>query len=118
MSPRATGAAALALAIAGAGMACARQSQARDADFAAPDLSARGVRALAAGCAQCHGTDGRPAQGSAMRPLAGRSSEAIRTRLIAFKRGVVPATVMHQIAAGYSDAELAALAAYFAKQRR
>jgi len=30
-----------------------------------------------------------------------------------FKSGQRPATIMHQIAKGYSDAEIAALAAYF-----
>jgi cytochrome c553 len=35
----------------------------------------------------------------------------------AFKDGRREATVMHQIAKGYSEAEIAALAAYFAAQR-
>ena len=36
----------------------------------------------------------------------------------AFKRGKRPATVMHQIAKGYSDAQIDALAAYFAAQQK
>ena len=35
-----------------------------------------------------------------------------------FKEGKKPATLMHQLAKGYTDAELAALADYFSKQRR
>lgn len=118
MSPRATGAAALALAIAGAGVSYARQSHSPDPAFATPNLSERGVRSLAAGCAACHGTDGRPAKGSSAAALAGRGREAMRTRLLAFKRGAIPATVMGQIAAGYSDAEITAIAGYYSKQRR
>jgi sulfide dehydrogenase cytochrome subunit len=34
----------------------------------------------------------------------------------AFKEGKREATLMHQIAKGYSDAEIAAIAAYFARQ--
>jgi len=36
----------------------------------------------------------------------------------AFKEGKREATVMHQIAKGYSDPEIEALAAYFARQTR
>ena len=35
-----------------------------------------------------------------------------------FKSGKRPATVMHQIAKGYSDPQIDALAAWFAAQRR
>jgi cytochrome c553 len=35
-----------------------------------------------------------------------------------FKAGSRPATIMHQIAKGYGDDELAALAEYFARQQR
>lgn len=86
--------------------------------FAAPDLSKAGVRALAANCAQCHGTDGRPAPGSILRPLAGRDRAELEKALDAFKAGHVAATVMDQIARGYSDAEIAALADYFARRGR
>lgn len=36
----------------------------------------------------------------------------------AFKTGIRPATVMHQISKGYSDAQIELLAAYFAAQKK
>jgi cytochrome c553 len=35
-----------------------------------------------------------------------------------FKAGRKPATIMHQLAKGYSDAELAAISAYFAALKK
>jgi cytochrome c553 len=35
-----------------------------------------------------------------------------------YRDGKRPATIMHQIAKGYTDEEIVALADYFAKQRR
>ncbi len=76
------------------------------------------MRALAANCAQCHGTGGRPAPGSKLPQLAGRKREDLRGLLEAFKEGRTRSTVMGQLAHGYSDAEIDALADYFARQRR
>ena len=84
--------------------------------FAVPNLTDAGARSMAANCAPCHGTGGRPAAGSSGAALAGRSDIAESMR--AFREGKREATVMHQIAKGYSDTEIAALAAYFAKQAR
>lgn len=98
--------------LAGAGPASAQPGGAPD--FAPPNLTPAGVRALAANCAPCHGPEGRPVPGSAIPALAGRSRDALAAALEEFKAGRRPATVMHQIARGYSDAEMAALAAYFA----
>ena len=86
--------------------------------FAAANLTPKGVQGMAANCAACHGTGGRAAAGSAVPGLAGRPAEEITQAMSQFKSGGRPATVMHQIAKGYSDAEIAALAAYFAKQPR
>jgi len=86
--------------------------------FAPPNLSASGVRALAANCAQCHGTEGRTVPDSAIPALAGRSREELAALLESFKAGSRPATVMDQIAKGYSDEEIAALADYFSRRRR
>jgi sulfide dehydrogenase cytochrome subunit len=86
--------------------------------FAAPDLSAKGVRSMAAACAMCHGTNGKPAAGSTVAGLAGRPSAEIVQGMAQFKAGTKPATIMHQISRGYSDAEIAALADYFSKQTR
>ncbi len=86
--------------------------------FAAPDLGEAGVRALAANCAACHGTGGRPVADSAVNSLAGRPREETIRLLSQFKSGTRPATIMHQIAKGYGDAEVAALADWFSKQPR
>ena len=84
--------------------------------FAPPNLTESGVRSMAANCAPCHGTAGRPAPGAIVAGLAGRND--IADVMKAFKEGKRDATLMHQIAKGYSDAEIAALAGYFAKQPR
>lgn len=74
------------------------------------------VRALAGNCAQCHGTDGHAAPGSTLPGLAGMPREYMLQQLRAFRDGSRPATVMHQIARGFSEPQLQALAGYFAGQ--
>jgi cytochrome subunit of sulfide dehydrogenase len=75
------------------------------------------TRALAATCANCHGTDGKAVPGEAMAKLAGQSKDYIATQLRSFRDGSKPATVMHQITKGYSDEQIEAIAAYFAAQK-
>lgn len=101
----------------GSAAALAQQPPAPPA-FAAANLSEKGVRALAANCAACHGTQGRAAPGSPVAGLAGRPRDELVQVMAQFKSGQRPATVMHQIAKGYSDAEIAAMAEYFSKQPR
>ena len=86
--------------------------------FAAPNLSEGGVRSMAGSCAACHGTGGKAAAGSAVAGLAGRAREEIVDAMAQFKDGKRPATVMHQIAKGFSDAEVAAIADHFSRQAR
>jgi sulfide dehydrogenase cytochrome subunit len=105
------------LAAALAGAALAQQPAPPQPAFAAANLSPAGVSAMAANCAICHGPMGGPAAGSTLARLAGRPADSIVDALKAFKDGKREATVMHQIARGFSDAEIAALAAYFAAQR-
>ena len=76
------------------------------------------IKALAATCANCHGTAGQAVAGSANASLAGRSKDDIVTQMKAFKSGARPATVMHQLAKGYSDAQIEAIATYFAAQKK
>ncbi|MEO6743645.1 MAG: c-type cytochrome [Caldimonas sp.] len=83
----------------------------------AEDLQRLRTRSLAATCSQCHGTDGRPAAGSIVPALAGRSEADTTQQLLAFKAGSRPATVMTQLAKGYSDEQIRQLAAYFAAQK-
>jgi cytochrome subunit of sulfide dehydrogenase len=78
---------------------------------------AQDARQLAAACAICHGTDGRPVTKDVV-PLAGLPREHIASQMRAFRDGQRPATVMHQIAKGYTDAQIDALAAWFSAQKR
>ena len=73
------------------------------------------VRAWAAACANCHGTDGRAEPGAIS--LAGQSQADLLQKMLAFKNGQRPATIMHQISKGYSDEQLAQISAYFAAQK-
>ena len=72
------------------------------------------ARNLASACANCHGTNGAGQGG--MPALAGREKIFLAQQMQDFKSGKRPATVMHQIARGYSDEQVEALAAYFAAQ--
>lgn len=76
------------------------------------------MRALAATCANCHGTDGRTTQGSAIPSLAGMPREYMVAQMKAFRDGSRPATVMHQLAKGFTDEQIESVATYFAKQPR
>lgn len=75
------------------------------------------IRALAATCANCHGTDGKAVSGSAVVSLAGMKQDYLSAQMKAFKTGQRPATVMHQLAKGYSDEQIDQISAYFANQR-
>jgi sulfide dehydrogenase cytochrome subunit len=72
---------------------------------------------LASACAICHGTDGR-GDSKVLPPLAGMPREHIASQMRAFRDGQRPATVMHQIAKGYTDEQIDTLAAWFAAQKR
>ena len=85
---------------------------------AAQDQRALYTASLAATCANCHGTQGRAAEGSAVPGLAGMPREYMAAQLKAFKDGSRPATIMHQLAKGYSEAQIDQLATYFAAQKK
>ncbi len=72
------------------------------------------IRYLAANCANCHGTDGRSV--GVMESLAGYDKEKFITNMKEFRSGDKPATIMHQLTKGYTDQQIADLAAYFAAQ--
>ncbi len=72
-------------------------------------------RNLAAACAICHGTNGVNAGG--LPNLAGQPREYIVQQLRDFRDGKRPATIMHQIAKGYTEPQIAALAEFFAAQK-
>jgi cytochrome subunit of sulfide dehydrogenase len=75
-------------------------------------------RANAAMCANCHGSEGRTVDTSAVPPLAGLPKDYLVQQMQAFKDGSRNATVMHQISKGLSDAQITSLADYFATQTR
>ncbi len=74
------------------------------------------ARSLAASCANCHGTNGAAAPG--MVALAGYDRAAMVKAMADFKSGARPATLMHQLSKGYSDAQVQAIAGYFAAQKK
>ena len=84
----------------------------------AQDKEALYVKSLAATCANCHGTNGKAVDGSSVGALAGMPRDYLVAQLAAFKSGARPATIMHQISKGYSDAQIAQIAGYFAAQKK
>jgi cytochrome subunit of sulfide dehydrogenase len=81
---------------------------------AADSAMARGP-ALVNACAACHGSDGR-SQG-AIPSIDNLSAEDFIAALKAFRADARKGTVMNRIAKGVDDAEISAMAAYFAGQR-
>ncbi len=73
------------------------------------------ARSLAATCANCHGTTGQ-AVGD-MKSLAGMPAGKLLAMVEDFKSGAQPATVMHQIAKGYTAEQLELIAGHFAAQQ-
>jgi cytochrome subunit of sulfide dehydrogenase len=76
------------------------------------------TRALAATCANCHGTEGNAAPGSAVPGLAGMNKVQMQTALKAFRDGTRPATVMHQLTKGYTEQQIDAISSYYAAAKR
>ncbi|HEX9392723.1 MAG TPA: c-type cytochrome [Usitatibacteraceae bacterium] len=85
--------------------------------FASANLSPAGIRSMAANCAACHGTNG-VSVGGAIAGLAGMNKEYLVNQMKLFKEGRREATVMQQLAKGYSDVEINALAEYFSVQKK
>lgn len=71
------------------------------------------IRGWAAACTACHASQGQA--DSAMPPLAGAGRDAMVQALLDFKSGRRPATVMQQLATGYTDEQLQAIAGYFSR---
>ena len=74
------------------------------------------VRSMAASCAGCHGTSGIAQPG--MASLAGQPKDELLKKMLDFKTGKTPATLMHQLSKGYSDEQLDQLAVYFAALKK
>jgi len=69
----------------------------------------------AQGCVGCHGPAGTGSP--PMTPLAGRPKADIEAALIAFRKNERPNSIMGRIARGYTDAEITAVATFFAAQK-
>jgi len=79
----------------------------------AQELATRHARSLAAGCANCHSGGS-----SAVIPsLVGMPESAIVRAMQEFKAGTRTGTVMPQLAKGYTDAQIAAVAQWYARAR-
>jgi cytochrome c553 len=72
-------------------------------------------RNLAATCANCHGTNGVSV--GEVESLAGKPADELVRKMTEFKTGAKPATIMHQLAKGYTDAQIQSVAAWFAAQK-
>jgi cytochrome subunit of sulfide dehydrogenase len=81
------------------------------AQTADPNLA----RNIAATCANCHGTNG-VSQGG-VPSLAGQSKADLVRKMQDFKTGKTPATIMPQLAKGYSDEQIDVVAGFFAAQK-
>jgi sulfide dehydrogenase cytochrome subunit len=75
------------------------------------------TQSLAATCANCHGTQGKSVKDPSVPGLAGRPSAYIIEQMQAFKNGTREATIMHQIAKGYTNEQIKQMADYFASQK-
>jgi cytochrome c553 len=75
------------------------------------------ARGLVSACFTCHGTDGRSV-GGIPPSIAGQDRNYLVQQLKDFKAGKRPATIMHQQAKGYTDAQLETIASYFAGMKR
>ena len=69
------------------------------------------VRSMAAACASCHGTQGVALDG--METLAGKSKDELLKKMLDFKSGKKPATLLHQLSKCYSYEHLEQLFIYF-----
>jgi sulfide dehydrogenase cytochrome subunit len=73
------------------------------------------VSLLAGTCLNCHVSD--PKLATSIPVIAGKPEAVLKAQLLAYKSNQAPAgtTIMNRLAKGYSDDEVAALAAYFSE---
>jgi cytochrome subunit of sulfide dehydrogenase len=69
----------------------------------------------ASSCSGCHAAN--PNVDTAVPSLIGRSAAGIVEQFQAFKSGARPGTVMDRIAKGFTDSEIAAVAAWYFEQQ-
>jgi len=66
-------------------------------------------------CAGCHGTNGA-SQGPAAPTIAGLSKDYFVETMQGFASGEIPSTIMNRSAKGYTDAEFAEMAGFYASK--
>lgn len=71
------------------------------------------ARNLAAQCANCHGTNGKSV--AEVPSLAGQPANVLAQKMKDYRDGKLPASIMHQLAKGYNDEQVALMADYFSK---
>jgi len=91
------------LAAASMGSGLALQASAEDANLG---------RNFAATCVTCHGKNA-----TATGTLDGMAKDQLVQTMKAFKSGARPATLMHQLAKGYTEQQVELIAEYFSKQK-
>jgi sulfide dehydrogenase cytochrome subunit len=74
------------------------------------------ARNLAATCANCHGTNGKSLDDN-IPSLAGMEAAKLTQTMKDFQSGAKPATVMHQIAKGYNNAQIELISTYFSARK-
>jgi len=85
------------------------------ASIAAATVASAEPPAGAAACSGCHPSAARGS--SPVTPLAGRDRAEIIKAMQDFRSGARTGTVMDRIAKGFTDAEIQAIAAWYAAQR-
>ncbi len=86
------------------------------AAFAQAPASATLGRNLAAQCANCHGTNGKSV--AEVPSLSAQPAAVIVQKMKDYRDGKLPASIMHQLAKGYSDEQVVLMADYFSKQAK
>jgi sulfide dehydrogenase cytochrome subunit len=81
----------------------------------ASTAAAQPTNLVAESCVACHGPGGKGA--GTVPPLAGRDAAELTAAMAAFRAEERPATIMSRILRGYTEAEIAAAAAYFSGLR-
>lgn len=76
--------------------------------------SASTIPYFASNCFNCHGTDGLSKV--AIPSLAGKNKALFIEQMKGFKTGTLAASIMPQLAKGYTDEEIEVLADFFAQQ--
>jgi cytochrome subunit of sulfide dehydrogenase len=79
----------------------------------APVVDKHLARNLAAACANCHGTNGKSV--AEVPSLSGVAANVTIQKMKDFREAKIPATIMHQLAKGYTDEQVALIADYYAK---